>query len=314
MKILITGGTGFIGSHLVHKLINLNYEIILLKRPTTNIWRIKDIIDKCRVYNLEKFDILDQIFEKNDIEMVIHFATKYIKYEKNTNDIEEIIDTNIKLPSIILEKAIKNKVKYFINTGTCFEYKRLKKKLTETDPTEPFNFYSASKLAFEDFLKYYSYTNKIKSVTLRLFYPYGEKDNDYKLIPLVIKSLIENKELKLTSGEQKLDFTYVHDIVEAYIKAISFLSKSKKHYNVFNIGSGNAHTVKEIIKILQKYHKEKGKIKLGRLSYPENEIMYLEANNLLAKQKLNWIPKFSIERGLKKTYNFYIKNFNRITK
>lgn len=309
MNILITGGSGFIGSYLIKRLISLHHKLILLKRSNTDLWRIKNIVSKCKVYNIDQSNSYDKIFTENKIDIIIHLATKYVKYEEDEKDIKEMINTNIFFPTLLLDRARKFNVKFFINTGTCFEYKRLRRKLKETDETLPFNFYSSTKLAFEEILKYYSTKYDIKAVTLRLFYPYGERDNDYKLIPSLILALLKNQEIKLTKGEQRLDFTYVDDIVEAYVKTIKKIKSLRNNYSIFNIGYGRAIKLKKIVKILENLHGNIKKIKLGSLPYKPNEIMYMESDNKKAKTVLGWIPKTSIEAGLTNVYNFYVRSF-----
>jgi nucleoside-diphosphate-sugar epimerase len=313
MNILITGATGFIGSHLVERLLaEKKHKLILIKRKTSDIWRIKDFINKCLVYDYTELQDLEKIFTENKVDLIIHLATKYVKYENDVNEINEIINTNINFPSTLLYYADKYEVRYFINTGTCFEYQLVNKKINENENKRPFNFYASTKLAFEEILRYYSLNKNIKAITLKLFYPYGEKDNNNKLIPFLIRSIIQNKEINLTKGEQKLDYTYIEDIVDAYLKSIDYIKKIK-NYEIFNIGNSKAIAIKEIINYLFKLSRKKIKVSLGKIPYNLNEIMFLEADNKKAKKFLGWKPQNSTYDGLKKTYNFYVKNLNCLT-
>jgi len=310
MNILITGATGFIGSHLVERLIKeKKHKLIIIKRKTSNIWRIKEFIDKCLVYDYEDFVDLENIFKENKIDLIIHLAAKYVKQENDMNEINEMINTNISFPCTLLYYSYRYGVKYFINTGTCFEYKLGNKKIDEKQEYKPFNFYASTKLAFEEILRYYSFNKDVKAITLKLFYPYGEKDNNNKLIPFLIKNIIHNKEIFLTKGEQQLDYTYIEDVIDAYIKSIDFIKKIK-NYEVFNIGSGKAITIKKIVNYLFKLSQKKPVIFFDKIPYSLNEIMFLEANNKKAKKLLKWKPKYSIYDGLKKIYNFYVKNLD----
>lgn len=311
MKILVTGGTGFIGSHLVHELIKENHQIILLKRSSSDLWRVKQIINRIRLVNLDKVDDIGKIFVQTKIDAVIHLATHYIKNDSDVSKIELMVKTNVVLPSLILDECKKHNVKIFINTGTCFEYRTKKGKTRETDKKEALNLYAATKLAFEEILKYYCKKGPMRGATLKLFYPYGEKDHD-KLIVKVIDALINNKKLELTKGDQKLDYTYIDDIISAYIKTLKKLVESKVNcYDIFNIGSGSAIAIKKVITKLKKLHGKESSISLGKINYSSNEIMYIEADNFKAQEILGWKPKFTIDRGLKKTYDYYVNNYSK---
>ena len=126
-----------------------------------------------------------------------------------------------------------------------------------------------------------------------------------KVIPLIIKSIITNTPLELTYGEQKLGFTYVEDIIDAYLQAINFIAKDKlKSYEVFNIGANNTYQLKEIVGHLEKISGKKSLISFSK-PYPPNEIMHISCNFEKAKKILNWFPKTDIIEGLTKTYQYY---------
>ncbi len=307
MNILITGGTGFIGSHLTFRLLSLGHKITVLKRPTSDIWRIKEIARKINIIDLESFKNLESVFINNNLDTVIHLATAYIKHSDRRKEINQMKNTNITFPSLLLNFAIKNKVKYFINTGTCFEYKLSDTKIDENHKISPYNFYASTKIAFEVLLKSFVEKNYIRGITLKLFYPYGEKDNN-KVIPLMIKAILKKEKLNLTKGEQELDFTYVDDIVEAYIKALSFISSIKyKKYEVFNIGTDEVYKLKNIGKLLENLS---GNYKSLNFSnpYPLDEIMYMSCNYKKAMKLLNWKPETSIINGITKTYESYLES------
>ena len=308
MNILLTGGTGFIGSHLLHTLLQKNHSIVLLKRSTSHIWRIDDIMDTLISYDLDKITDLESIFTKNKIDLIIHLAGLHIRHHSTTKEIEEMNDININLPITLLDIAARFHVKGFINTGTFSEYKLTIKPVSEKDKIKPYNYYSVTKIAFEEMLKYYASNHDIKAVTLKLFSPYGEKDND-KIIPLIIKSFITNKEIKLTKGEQRLSFTYITDIVDAYIKSIDFICSNKyKHYEVFNIGVIKDFSIKKIIKMIEKISSKKSKVKLGLLPYHKHELMFGLCNNSKAQKLLLWNPKVGMNKGLRKTYDYFLNN------
>ncbi len=308
-NIILTGATGFIGSHVLRRLLSSKYNITILKRKTSNTWRIKDILNKVTIYDIDKTNNYEKIIKEQVIDGIVHVATKYIKNNASQDEIEEMVKSNVLFPSFLLEAAIEQNVKFFINTGTFSEYKTVKKPVKETCVIDPVNYYSATKSVFENILKYYSKQKKINGVTLKLFSPYGEKDNE-KIIFLIVKSFIESKPLATTKGEQKLSFTYINDIVTAYVKAIEFARNNNLIYEEFNIGSEKTYSIIEIIRFIEKISKKRSKINLGLIPYNVREILYSCCNNSKAREILKWRPKVGIINGLSQTYNFYKKQYD----
>jgi len=308
MKIIVTGGTGFIGSHLIAKLVSHNHHIILLKRSTSKLDRIATFLNRLKIYNIDNLRVLDDIFKDNsNIGLIIHLATKYIKNHSSHSEIKEMNNCNINFPTLLLNLASSHNVPYFINTGTCFEYKLKIGKVSENDDISPYNYYAASKLAFEDILRFFTKDRNIKAITLKLFYPYGPMDNQ-KVIPQIINSLISGNSLKLTPGEQQLNYTYIDDIISAYLKSLTYICSDRYHgYEIFNIGNNQVFPIKNITTILEKISCKKANIIFGAIPYPPNEIMFMNCNNRKAKTILGWQPITNIVEGLTKTYNYYRK-------
>jgi len=307
--ILLTGATGFIGSHLLEKLLKENFRVIILKRSFSDTWRIKSFLGKIKSYDVDKVDI-EPIFAKNKIDCVIHLATKYIKKHENNRDVETIINTNICFPSLLCQFCLQYNVNHFINTGTFFEYKTSKKPIKENNKKQAYNLYAASKLAFNEILRFYSQNYNLSVVNFRLFAPFGEKDNG-KLIVFLIKSLLGNTEIKFSGGEQCWNFTYVKDIVSAYLNALSNFGKIS-NYEEFNVGYDKAYSIKEVVKKLEKIAKNKKlKIIWEAKPYVDNEIFYVNCDNSKIKKILEWRPVFNIDSGLAATYNYYLKKFKK---
>ncbi|MDP2947270.1 MAG: NAD(P)-dependent oxidoreductase [Nanoarchaeota archaeon] len=299
MNILITGGTGFIGSHLIKSLLKKKHRIILLKRSFSNTDRIKREIKKVKIYDIDKKNQMHSAFQDQKVDMIIHLAAHYVKYEKTIEDNEAMIQSNLLFPLKLLELAKINHVNYFINTGTCFEYQRKTTKISEGDLIEPYNYYAVTKVMFEESLKYYCARYGLKAVTLKLFYPYGEQDN-MKLVTYVIKSLKDGSDLDLSLSEQKLDYVYIKDVIDAYTKTIHFIrSKKYKNYISFNIGQGVGIRIKDFVQTAGNIAQSHVKINFNQ-PYHENEIMHMVSNNRQAQNILGWVAKTTVEEGLSK--------------
>mgnify|MGYP001565893164 CR=1 FL=1 len=306
MNILVTGATGFIGSHLVRKLLNLQHKVFISVRPSSNTSRINNISDK-----LIKIDIdsslngIHETFKKNKIDGIIHLATYYRK-EDSTKEIENMNNINIIFPTRLLNMAKEHGISFFINTGTCFEYAPSLRHIDENSIIKPFNYYALTKFKFEEKLIKSTKGSSLKAFTLKLFFPYGEQDNN-KLIKLLIESLILKREFHVTKGGQYLSYTYVEDIVNAFILALNHILIAQNNYDIFNIG-GAPIKVSNIFDILEEISAAKGLIARDK-EYPQNEIMSMFTNSEKAKKELGWKQKWSLKEGLQKTYSYYLTHY-----
>lgn len=312
-NIFITWGCGFIWSHLLKRLIKDDCHVFCLVKRTSNLYRINDLLDNNNlqlVYS-ENIKDLEEIFINNKIDCIFHLATTYKKAHE-ISDIDAMVDTNIKLWTYLCQFAAKYWVKIFINTWTFFEYKHYKDKeniLSETSEEFPYNLYASTKLSFHNILKYYTSNYDIKAVTLRLFSPYWPIDN-LKIIPLLIKNILYwEEELKLSWWEQKLCFTYVDDIVDAYVKCLEKLDSFNNKYEVFNVWADNVTSLKNVYEILCEISNKEWNVKFWAFPYAQNEIFHSQCDNKKAKILLEREPRTSIKDWLSLTYNSYLNDF-----
>lgn len=309
--ILITGATGFIGTNLVLKLLEENYKVVVLKRAASDLSRLLLFDNKRNIvfYDFEH-DQLDDVFEKIKIDMVIHLAT-YYKKNHIKDDIKNMIQTNIAFPTEILQIMVEHNVKYFINTGTFFEYSLDSNvPVTEKHETNPYDLYAATKIAFEDILKFYTDKFSISTSTLRLFAPYGPFEHENKVIPFMIKNILEQTPIKFkSSGFQKWDYIFVHDIVEAFIKTIDFVINNDVKHEIFNIGSGKAFSIRDIFEQINRIGKTSIEATWDN-DKNKAEINYACADITKAKKLLGWEPRFDLQTGLEMTYNWFKQNMS----
>jgi len=286
LTILLTGGTGFLGSNLLKKLISLNYKLILLKRSFSNTWRISGFIDKVITYDIDREINLENIFREHKIDMVIHCATSYGRKEMEPLT---IIAANLILPLELLQLALKNNVKCFINSDTLLD-KRV-------------NHYSLSKSQFKDWLQIYS--DRMACVNIALEHFYGPYDDGSKFVTYIIKSLLENAEnIDLTIGEQKRDFIYIDDVIDAFEKVINLGLNVKKGFYQYEIGTNRTVKIRDFVILVKRISKNsKTHLNFGALPYRPNEIMDSHADTIAIKN-LGWKPKVTLANGLFKTIEF----------
>ena len=280
--ILLTGATGFLGSKIMESLIDQNYPVVLLKRSSSDLWRIKHLIKYAKSYDID-VNSLEQAFLDQQIDSIIHTAVQYDHY----GQLQRIAESNLMFALKILDNCLKFKTKIFFNIDTMLQ--------------RNLNDYSLSKKQFVEWLKLKS--TQIQIVNLKIDMMYGPKDNTSKLIPWVISELKKNvPNIKLTKGNQKRDFIYIDDVVTACMTILKKVPFSK-NFNQFDVGSGQSIKVKTFLELLIKTYESnigavKTKLDFGALPYKEREKMTIEVNNN-AIIKLGWSPKIDLKTGLK---------------
>ena len=308
-KVLITGAAGFIGSQLTQRLIREGFEVGIIKRVNSDTWRIKDLSDKIVAYDVDLRDTQDVSKAVSHFrpDVIFHLAT-YYAVEHKPQEIPLMIDTNV-LGSVNLLEASKDAmVKLFVNTSSCFVYRESENKLREEDDLSPLNLYALTKLQAEQACSFYAEKYGLKTITFRLFPPYGPADHERRLIPYVIKSLLNGERLKLTTGKQRWDFVYVGDIVDAYFKLLSVPELPQKH-EIFNIGTGNADSVREVVSRIKEIVGGELEPEWGAIPHRKNEVWFTCADISKTVTFLSWQPKMQIlEEGVEFTVEWY-KNF-----
>jgi nucleoside-diphosphate-sugar epimerase len=279
--ILLTGGTGYLGSKILKQLVDNGYNIILLKRSFSNTVRIKEYINKIISYDIDLVP-LGRIFSENTIDTIIHCATNYGRGE---NDPLHVIEANLLLPLKLLELGKKYHVKSFINTDTILD-KRI-------------NYYSLSKKQFKDWLIVYKQDYTCVNVLLEHFY--GAGDDSTKFVTYIIHNLLKNVDkIDLTRGEQRRDFIYIDDVVDAFVKIINSLDNFNRDFYEFEIGTNYPLSIKQFVELAKQLSGNKHTLlNFGALPYRENEVMNYNVNTSEIS-KLGWKCNSTVEEGLKK--------------
>jgi nucleoside-diphosphate-sugar epimerase len=288
--ILLTGITGFLGSNLAFKLVECGYNVIGIKRKTSQLTRIENILKLISLYNIEDVNFTNIFKDNPEISTVIHTATTY---GRNNESPIEIFESNTSFPLMILDAASNAGVRKFINTDTILD--------------KYLNLYSLSKNHLFEWGKFYSMNNKIAFVNMKLEHFYGPNDEEIKFTSNIIKNCILNTpEINLTPGLQLRDFIYIDDVVDAYLIVIEKLHDFQYWFTEFEVGSGIPISIKYFVDTVHKYTNSKSKLKYGAIPYREGEVMYSKAN-ITELCKLGWNVKFDLESGLKKTLKINYK-------
>jgi nucleoside-diphosphate-sugar epimerase len=292
--ILVTGGTGFIGSNFIKKMALIGGNVHLIVREESKKDQIDiDILNKINIHKLGKEqDSLIQIMESIKPDIVFHFASLFIS-EHQPEDITMLIDSNILFGVKLLEAMKLCGATKLVNTGTSWQN-------FNNSEYSPTNLYAATKQAYEDIIKYYVESGSLQAVTLKLFDTYGVNDERQKLIN-ILKYIAETGEcLSMSPGEQLIDLVHVDDVVEAFIIAGSRLLNSEDiRISEYSISSGRPISLKDLVKLISKVSNKKLNIEWGGRPYRDREVMTPWSTG---ETLPGWSPKLSLEQGICQYY------------
>ena len=316
MKIIITGGAGFIGGNFVHYMVNKypNDQFICLDLLTYagNLATIEQVMDKDN-FKFIKGDIADrklvyEIFESENPDIIVNFAAES-HVDRSIENPEVFLQTNVIGTSVLLDACRKYGITRYHQVSTDEVYGDLPLDrpdlfFTEETPIHTSSPYSASKASADLLVQAYHRTFDVPITISRCSNNYGPYHYPEKLIPLMIKNALEEKSLPVYGkGENVRDWLYVED----HCVAIDLIIRNGKVGEIYNIGGHNEKTNLEVVKII-----------LKELNKPESLITYV-ADRLghdlryaidptKMQQQLNWQPTTTFEEGIKKTIKWYLEN------
>lgn len=278
--VLITGINGFLGSNLAKRL-SVAYKIIGTEYTLNSLHRIGGLGFK--IYEADEASI-KRVFIENGIDIIIHTATFY---GRNNEDFEKLFNSNLLSAFSLLELSVKNKCDLFINTDTALE------RYTSA--------YALTKRQFYDWLFFRSSEIKVANMQLEHFYGGGASPTNF--ISLMIRKLLNNEQkIDLTLGEQRRDFVYYEDVIDAFELVIQRSQNLEQRFNSFEIASGEIISIHDLMLLLKELTRSKAYLNFGAIPYRENELM-ISSYNLEPIFKFGWKAKTVLKDGLVKTIN-----------
>ena len=298
-KILITGGTGFIGYHLAKKCVRMGWEVTSFsKKKPKSIRTLKKV--NYLFGDLTKKKDLKVLKKKFDY---IVNAAGVVDHSSNPKVYKAHYLGCKNLANFFLKK----KIKLFLQVGSCVEYgpqKSPQKEDYKPKINDLKSMYSKGKLAASKYLMELYDKHRFPVIIFRLYLNYGPNQDFNRFLPVIIDGCIRGKKFPCSSGIQYRSFTFVDDLVRAMVIA---LKKTHLRGNVFNIGNNKPVKIKRIVQYIKKYVK-KGTPLYGKIKFRRDEIKHLYPNISKAKLLLNWQPKVSFSKGLSRTINYYKSN------
>ena len=294
MKIIITGGAGFIGKHLVEFLTKKENDVTIFDNFSNSSYKsimyLQNLGVKIIKGDIRKIEDINNAIKGHEV--VIHLAAK-ISVDESIKNPSETFQTNVEGTKNVLIACKENKIKKIIASSSAAVYgeSKIDVKLTEKSKIKPISPYGESKIRMENEIRKFSEDQNIDYVILRFFNIYGKNQSlEYAgVITKFIKKIEMNKPLQIFgNGMQVRDFVSVNDVVNSIYHSI----ENGKN-QIYNIASGNSITIKQLAKLL--IHLSKKDIKIIHNDEKKGDIRFSEADISLAKKELHYLPKYPLE-------------------
>lgn len=303
LRILLTGATGFLGSHVARYLLACNCHVAALVRSPANSWRIADILPDFHVISGNLADLSNVADEINAFapEVTIHLAWYGVgnRYRNNPQQV-----TNLHASLNLLEVVRAAGCHSWVGLGSQAEYGICNQAVSEELPTNPVTMYGVTKLCSCLLTQQLCDLHGMRFVWLRLFSAYGPADSPGWMIPYVILTLLHGKRPALSAGEQRWDYLFVEDAAEVIYR----VAVKPDVQGVFNLGSGEAHTVRSIVERIRDLIDPQLPLGFGEVPYRPDQIMHLQADISRLREATGWSPQLGLEDGLRRTVDWHRDN------
>jgi len=303
VKVLVTGATGFIGSHLLPKIID-RFDVYSFERYVTGRYVLGDKKKVKTVYGdlKEYFEVRKAIHEIQP-SVVVHLAAlSPVAYSYNHP--HEVIETNF-LGTVNLAEACLREVphfEHFLFASTSETYGNVPVPIKEDSVQNPNSPYSVSKVSCEKYLLYMRDAYDFPVTILRPFNTYGRKDNTHFIVERTITQMLQNETTRLGDPRPVRDFLYVDDHVNAYLTC---LRNEEAIGEIFNFCTGRGVSIKQLVELIAELTGFKGEIEWNTIPARPLDIMKLIGDYSKAKNMLGWKPEYTLEEGLEKTIAYW---------
>jgi nucleoside-diphosphate-sugar epimerase len=300
-RILVIGGTGFIGTHLLRAVVLKGWiaTSVSLHPPST-----ERLVDGVKYQCMDWTDTITMSnLPSEGFDYVVN-SGGYIDHKKYKEGGRELIDSHFTGLLNLVQWLPREQLKCFVQIGSSDEYGAAPAPQRESLRESPISPYSLGKVAATHFLQMLYKTEQFPFVNIRLFLTYGPDQVEQRFIPQIIQGCIQDATFPVSAGEQLRDFCFVGDVVKAIILSL----ETKEAYGkVINIASGSPVSIRSMIEIIRQVI-GKGNPNFGAIPYRIGENMQLYANIMQAKEFLGWESETSLEKGLEKTIEWYAKH------
>lgn len=287
-KAVVTGATGFIGSHLVRHLLRAKWQVHAIVRPESDHSALGGESSLKVHEHTGSMDSMLSIFTDTQPDVVFHLASLFLSKHQSV-DIDRLVESNILFGVQLVEAMTQVGVKALVNTGTAWQH-------YEGQQYSPVNLYAATKQAFEALLDYYTEASGLRSITLKLHDTYGPRDPRPKLVNLLVRVAESNESLAMSPGEQQLSLVHIDDVVSAFeIAAERLLERPDIKRENFSLESTQTCTLKQLVSEFEMLVGRVLPIRWGARPYREREVMAPWTGNKLPR----WEQRVDLRSGLR---------------
>jgi len=304
-RYLITGGGGFLGSHLVRRLISLGARVSVVNHSTVSPWRLADIKGYFTLHHADVTDVkrLTEAMDAVRPDGIFHLAAYGV--DSADQDIRRAIDVNVLGLINVIDAMRHCGCTRLVAMGSGAEYGIHEGPISEDDPLQPQSVYASSKAAATVVAHPYARRHGVGIVTLRPFGIYGEAEPRHKLFCETILTLLDGNPLNLTPGGQCRDYCHVADITTALVMSMTDSSLTDE---VFNVGTGELRSLREYVEHIRALIDPAGEVHFGALPYRRDEVFAPAPDTRHIREKLGWRPLIDLDQGLERTVTWFRAN------
>ena len=286
---LITGATGFVGSHLARRLVQEGWRVHIVSRADSRLPEAEEFAYVTNHIHDGSTESMVNCVVQAKPDVVFHLASLFMSQHAN-KDVNALIQSNVLFGSQLLEAMKVNQVTNLVNTGTSWQH-------YNNENYNPVCLYAATKQAFEAILEYYVQACGIKAITLKLFDTYGPDDPRLKIFHLLGKAATSGETLDMSGGEQLIDFVHINDVTEAYLIAAQRLIECRaQQHERYAVSSGNPMPLRDLVQLYTEVTGSAIHVNWGARPYRFREVMKTWTGGGSIE---GWQPKLELADGMK---------------
>lgn len=307
-KVLVTGGSGFIGSHMVGRLVKSCGTVFAMIRNTSDVWRLEEVKDSINLIRLDIRDgeVLSQWMAKIKPDYIFHMAAYGV--DPRQKEYVTAAEINIIGTLNIVKAAAAIGCEKLLNTGTSMQYGNKQGAVREEDYYDPTNIYGSTKGAATIIAHQTAVENNLDIATIIPFGVFGEKEGSHKFFPHVILSALGDGEIRLSPCEQYRDYCYIENIIDGFIAAAG---SSEVKNEIFNIGCGKVYQLKHYVELMMKRLCAEKRVRYGAVRYRRNDLWSPQPDLTKISTQLGWKPRVSLEEGIDRTIEWFRGNYEK---
>ena len=290
-KALLSGATGFIGSHLSRHLLGEDWDVAIVTRVESDISVLGDLAGRIAVHRHDgTLEGMSAIMDTARPDVVFHLASLFLS-DHRADQVEPLIRSNILFGTQLLEAMTGAGVRLLVNTGTGWQHYGNRQ-------YDPVNLYAATKQAFEDVLRYYVEAVSVRAITLKIFDTYGPGDRRRKIFSLLREASERNEPLVMSPGEQQIDLVYIDDVLCAFIEAANLLLSDKvEGHESYIVTSGAPIVLRDLVDTYIRITGRHLTVRWGGRPYRTREVMLPWS---AGKPLPGWRPNIGLEEGIQR--------------